>query len=136
MRALLSGQITAIPPVWINVIDVRDVADLHIRAMTSPVAAGQRYLGLAGDSMSFAAAAEALRGALGSAGAKIPTRKVSGWVVRAMGAVNPQLREIRPQLTRRPASNAKARRDLNWTPRTNEEAVIATGESLVRLGLV
>ena len=48
VRALLSGQITAIPPVWINVIDVRDVADLHIRAMTSPVAAGQRYLGLGG----------------------------------------------------------------------------------------
>jgi dihydroflavonol-4-reductase len=105
--------------------------------MTAPQAAGQRYLALAGEPISFHGIALALRERLGEAAAKTPTRSAPAWLLRLLATVQPALRETVPQLgVVRRASNAKARKELDWSPRTNEEAVTATGESLVRLGLL
>ncbi|MFJ9566405.1 NAD-dependent epimerase/dehydratase family protein [Streptomyces fuscichromogenes] len=115
----------------------RDVADLHLKAMTSPAAAGQRYLALAGEPVSFGQIALALRSRLGEAAAKAPTRSAPAWLLRLLSTVSPQLRETVPQLgVVRRASNAKAREQLGWAPRPNEESVVASARSLVRLGLL
>ncbi|MCI3244263.1 SDR family oxidoreductase [Streptomyces spinosisporus] len=137
IHAMLTGGMQAAPPIWTNTVDVRDAADLHLRAMTAPQAAGQRYLALAGEPISFHGIALALRERLGEAAAKTPTRSAPAWLLRLLATVRPALRETVPQLgVVRRASNAKARKELDWSPRTNEEAVTATGESLVRLGLL
>ncbi|KAK1177083.1 aldehyde reductase [Streptomyces sp. NBS 14/10] len=137
IHAMLTGAMRAAPPVWTNTVDVRDAADLHLRAMTAPQAAGERYLALAGEPVSFHHIALALRTRLGEAAAKAPTGSAPTWLLRLLATVNPALRETVPQLgVVRRASHAKARKELDWSPRSNEDAVTATAESLMRLGLL
>lgn len=137
IHAMLTGAMRVAPPVWTNTVDVRDVAELHIRAMTAPGAAGQRYLALAGEPISFHQIALALRAALGGAASKAPTRSAPAWLLRRLSRVRPPLREMVPQLgVVRRAGNAKAREQLGWSPRSNEESVVASADSLVRLGLL
>ncbi|MFJ2017630.1 SDR family oxidoreductase [Streptomyces nodosus] len=137
IHAMLTGGMRAAPPIWTNTVDVRDAADLHLRAMTAPQAAGQRYLALAGEPISFQHIALVLRARLGEAAAKAPTGTAPAWLLRLLAVINPALRETVPQLgVVRRASNTKARKELEWFPRSNEDAVVATAESLVRLGLL
>ena len=50
---------------------------------------------------------------------------------------DPAVKQIVPELGKmKNATNEKARRVLGWAPRSNEEAIVATAESLVRLGLL
>ena len=80
---------------------------------------------------------DVLRAHLGEAAARVPTREVPDSLVRALALVNPEARGILPDLGKvRRASNEKARRVLGWEPRSNEEAILATAQSLMRLGLV
>ena len=137
IQALLSGYLPVAPPMWMNLVDVRDVVDLHVRAMTAPEAAGERFLAVAGEPISVRDIAAALRAGLGSAAAKAPTRVAPAWVWKGLALVAAPLREITPQLNLvRRASNAKARTVLGWSPRSNEEAAVVCGESLLRLGIV
>ncbi|MFQ3560670.1 NAD-dependent epimerase/dehydratase family protein [Streptomyces gramineus] len=137
VHAMLTGGMRAAPPIWTNTVDVRDAADLHLRAMTAPQAAGQRYLALAGEPVSFHHIALTLRERLGEVAAQAPTRSAPAWLLRLLATVRPALRETVPQLgVVRRASHAKARKELDWVPRSNEDAVVATAESLVRLGLL
>jgi nucleoside-diphosphate-sugar epimerase len=74
---------------------------------------------------------------MGAAAKKVPTRRLPDWVLRAIAIFDPTVRQVVPELgNEKRASNEKARRVLGWTPRSNEEAIVATAESLVRLGLL
>lgn len=134
IAAMLEGGMRVAPPVWTQVVDVRDVADAHVRAMTSPAAAGQRFIATAGEPLSFLQIAQVLRSRLGAAAAKAPTRAVQGWLVKALAPVIPRMRELAPQVNIiRRASNAKTRDVLGWQPRTPQETVVASAQSLVLL---
>jgi dihydroflavonol-4-reductase len=92
---------------------------------------------VAGDFMSILEMAKVLRSRLGAAAKKVPTREVPNWVVRLVAMKDPAAKQILPELGKRKnATNEKAKRMLDWAPRSNEEALVATGESLVRLGLL
>ena len=137
LQRLLDGFLPGIPNLSFNVVDVRDVADLHLRAMKDPAANGERFLAVAGDSMSVQEIAQLLRANLGPSAKGVPTRMLPNWILRLIGRFNPAVQEMVPNLGKvRMASNEKARRVLGWTPRSNEEAVLATAESLLRLGLL
>ena len=73
IKSMLAGQMRSAPPIWTNVVDVRDAADLHLLAMTAPEAAGQRYIAAAGDPISFHDISLALRRRLGEAASKAPS---------------------------------------------------------------
>ncbi len=137
LKSMLDGGIPANPRLQFGVVDVRDVADLHLRAMTNPAAKGERFLALAGEAMSLAQIARVLRDNLGALAARVPTREVPDWLVRLSALRNAAVREILPQLgQQKSASNEKARRLLGWQPRSNEEAILATAHSLQKLGLL
>jgi len=137
LKSMLEGAIPANPRLQFGVVDVRDVADLHLRAMTDPAAKGERFLALAGEAMSLAQIARVLKDNLGALAARVPTREVPDWLVRLSALRNPAVREILPQLgQQKSASNEKARRLLGWQPRSNEEAILATAHSLQQLGLL
>ncbi|HEV7984801.1 MAG TPA: aldehyde reductase [Steroidobacteraceae bacterium] len=132
---MLEGGMPRCPRLYFGAVDVRDVADLHLRAMTHPAAKGERFLAVAGDAMSLLEIANVLRRRLGTAASKVPTREVADWLLRLAALFNPMVRQIVPELgKRKTATNEKARRVLDWAPRSNEEAIVATAESLVRLG--
>jgi nucleoside-diphosphate-sugar epimerase len=137
LLGLLNGQVPAVPNGTTTGVDVRDVADLHLRAMTHPDAAGERFLAVEGDPIRFPDLAKLLRARLGSNAKRVPTRVLPDWLVRVGALVNSELRAVAPQLGRsQRSSNEKARRMLGWQPRPLDEAIVASAESLVRLGLV
>jgi nucleoside-diphosphate-sugar epimerase len=137
LKGLMDGAVPGLPRMSFGVVDVRDVADLHLRAMTHPAAKGERFLAISGDFMPVKDIAAVLRERLGPAAARVPTREVPDWVLRMAGLINPQIRQVATEIGKsRNASGEKARRLLGWAPRPREEAVAATAESLLRLGLL
>jgi nucleoside-diphosphate-sugar epimerase len=133
---LLKGM-PGCPRLYFGVVDVRDVADLHLRAMTHPAARGERFIATSGDIMSMLAIATVLRGRLGDAARKVPTRELPSWLVRAVARFDRNLATLVPLLdsTRR-ATSAKAERVLGWRPRSPEDAIVATAESLIKFGIL
>jgi nucleoside-diphosphate-sugar epimerase len=136
IRMMLDGQMRAAPRIGFGLVDVRDVADLHVRAMIDPKAKGERFLAVAGEPMWMIDIARVLRERLGAAAKAAPTRQMPDWLVRFLAIFVPVLRHATPQLSiLRRVSNEKARQVLGWSPRANEEIIVATGEALVNLGL-
>ncbi|HEY9499165.1 MAG TPA: aldehyde reductase [Terrimesophilobacter sp.] len=134
---LLKGRVPGLPRVSFGLVDVRDVADLHLRAMTDPAAKGERFLAAADGILTIPEVAHVLREKLGEMARRVPTRTLPDWTVRLAAAIDPSLREVSRRLgNHREVSNAKARRILGWAPRSNEELLVATAESLAELGLV
>ena len=137
VKMLLDGAIPGCPRISFGVVDVRDVAELHLRAMVDPAAAGQRFIASAGEVMSLLEVARSLKSSLGDSANRVPTRGLPDWIVRLGAVFSPGLRQLVPQLGKvRGGSSAKAQRLLGWKPRSREEAVAAAGESLIRLGLL
>jgi nucleoside-diphosphate-sugar epimerase len=137
VQRLMDGAIPGCPRLSFGIVDVRDVADLHLRAMTNPAAKGERFLAVAGDFMSMQEIAGLLRARMGDAARRVPTRVLPDWMVRLTSLFDRSVAQIVPELGNlKTAANEKARRVLGWVPRSNEEAIIATAESLVRLGLL
>ena len=105
--------------------------------MTNPAARGERFLSVAGEFMRLIRVATTLRQGLGEAAKKAPSRELPNWVVRLAALRDSGVRQFVPELGKvRNATNEKSRRLLGWSPRSPEDAIIATGESLMRLGLV
>lgn len=137
VQRLMDGALPGCPRLWFGCVDVRDVADLHIRAMTSPAAGGERFLAVAGDFLSMREIAGALKAGLGAEAARVPTRELPNWLVRIVALFDPAAKQLLPELgKRRNASNAKARALLGWAPRSSEESVVATARSMIDLGLL
>ncbi len=137
VKSMLDGAMPGCPRLYFGIVDVRDVAALHLLAMTHPDAKGERFLAVAGDFLSLFQIAGVLRKRLGAAGQKAPKRELPDWLVRLGAPVNPTARQVLPELGKvKNGSNAKARRVLGWTPRSSEDALVATAESLLRFGLV
>jgi nucleoside-diphosphate-sugar epimerase len=137
VQRLLDGAIPGCPNLSFGVVDVRDVAELHLIAMTHPAAAGQRFLAAAGKAMSFLEIAHLLKKSLGPAAKRVPTRRLPSWILRIIAIFDRPVRSVIPELDKvKEVSNEKAKRLLGWSPRSNEEAVLATAESLIRLGLL
>lgn len=135
VKRLMDGQ-PGCPKINTGVVDVRDVADLHLRAMTSPAAAGERFLATAGESLWLVDVATVLRRRMGAAARKVPTRVLPNWLVRLVALGNPAMKSVVPLLdVNFNATSEKARRVLGWSPRSSEEAIVAAAESLIRLGL-
>jgi nucleoside-diphosphate-sugar epimerase len=136
IRSMLDGEVPACPPFGSSWVDVRDVADLHVRAMTDPAAAGERWLASAGRSLRIVEVARILRQRCGDRAAKAPTRELPLALARLLSRFNPQLRALRPQLGRDfDGTSAKAERVLGWTPRPVENTIADTAESLVVHGV-
>jgi len=136
VKRLMDGM-SGCPKIYFGVVDVRDVAELHLMAMTHPEAKGERFIATAGNCISMFDVAKALRRRLGTAAAKVPNRQLPNWFMRFAALRNAALRPMLPQLGKiRNSTGEKARRVLGWAPRSSEDAVVATAESLLRLDLL
>jgi nucleoside-diphosphate-sugar epimerase len=134
VQRMLDGDLPALPKFAMGYVDARDVADLHLRAMTDPAAAGERFLAISGHSLRVREIAAILRDRLGDRAGKVPTRELPVWTARALARVNPGLRLLRPQLGRNfDATSERAQRVLGWSPRLIEDTIADTAESLLAL---
>lgn len=125
---MLGGNMPFLPPVRLHMVDVRDLADLHVRALLSPAAVGQRYLAV-GESFSFRDVAEVLRAL--PVGERVARRQMPAWLLRFLSPVNPQVRQLASLLDRSaPMSAEKAALDLDWRPRPVRDSILDTAASL------
>ncbi|MBD0691170.1 NAD-dependent epimerase/dehydratase family protein [Streptomyces sp. CBMA123] len=131
IRRLLAREIPAVPNIGWNIVDVRDIAELHLLAMTSPAAAGQRYLG-SGTFLWYRQIARILRERFPDEAAKVPVRTMPDLVVKLLARRNPQLAMVRHELGRiRLVDSSKARTQLGWQPRPTEQTIIDTAAALI-----
>ncbi|HEX3915842.1 MAG TPA: aldehyde reductase [Caulobacteraceae bacterium] len=136
VERLLGGRVPGIPRLGWNLVDVRDVADLHIRAMTAPEAAGQRFIA-AGHWAWMADVATVLKARLGEGARKVPTRKAPDFLLHLMGLFDKDIAGVASGLGRKhDFSSAKAQSVLGWRPRPMEESIVDCGKSLIAEGVV
>jgi len=137
VRRLMDGDVPGLPRMTLGAVDVRDVADLHLRAMTDPAARGERFLAVSGDFLSMLEIAEVLKARMGDAARRVPTRQLPNWLVWLASLRDPAIKQVLPELGKmKNGTNEKARRLLGWAPRSREDALAATAESLMQLGLL
>lgn len=136
---MLNGELPGLPDLSFGIVDVRDVASLHIKVMEAPNAAGQRYLAISDElSVSAKDIAMILKDGLPAKESKgVPTRVLPHFLLKlaapfdkSIGAVIPELGVVRP------TSSAKAKRELGWEPRSAREAILSSAESLKKTGRV
>src|SRR5262249_9121578 len=123
------------PRLYFGVVDARDVADLHLRAMTAPAAKGERFIASAGEIMSMLDIAAVLKARLGSAAAKVPSRELPNWLVRFGGLFSPTIRTLVPLLDNtRSATSAKAERVLGGEARPRGNTILPPAQNPLKCG--
>lgn len=137
VQRLLNGDIPGCPHLSFGVVDVRDIATLHLLAMTNPAAAGERFLGISPPVMSMQEIALTLKKRMPKESKKTPIRTLPNFLIRLFALFDAEIASVTPSLGRRvDATNEKAKRLLGWEPRSREDAIVASAESLVKLGLL
>ncbi|MEQ5840653.1 NAD-dependent epimerase/dehydratase family protein [Paraburkholderia acidicola] len=133
---LLAGKVPAIPNVGFNIVDVRDLVELHIEAMLAPQAAGQRFLA-SSDFLWLGDIARLLRENLGDHAAKVTSRRLPDFILRITALFQADARFMVSMIGRRPRFNtALASTLLDWHPRPASVAVLDCARSLLKAGLV
>ncbi|KAL6800853.1 NAD(P)-binding protein [Trichoderma sp. SZMC 28013] len=135
---LMDGSIGKCPRTYFNIVDVRDLADLHIRAMLDPAAKGERFIASSdGKPLALFDVARTISQGRPEKASKVPTGEMPSWVVRIAGIFSPTARQVVPVLdVIRALKNEKSKMTLGWTPRTPQETILDTVDSLVEHGIV
>jgi len=129
---LIDGSLPGLPRMSFPIVDVRDLADLHVRALTTQAAADQRYIA-SGPVLWMADIAETIRRESPSSAKRVPRRNLPDWLVRLSALFDPVTRSRLFELGKyRPVSSAKALRDFGWEPRPPATTIRDTVASLER----
>lgn len=136
VKRLIDGSLPGLPHFGWPLVDVRDIADLHIRALRTPHAAGQRFIG-AGPFYWMEDIARVLREHVPEVAGKVPKRRLPSWLVRLSSVFDPVVRDRLYELDKeRSVSAEKAKRELGWVPRSNDDTITGTARSLLAEGVV
>ncbi|KAL7805223.1 hypothetical protein V8C44DRAFT_341200 [Trichoderma aethiopicum] len=138
VKKLMDGSISRCPKTYFNIVDVRDLADLHIRGMLDPAAKNERFIASCdGRPLALIDVARIISQGRPDKAKKVPTGELPSWVVKLAAIFSPAARQMVPVLdVVRPINNEKARNVLGWTPRSAEDTIIDTVDSLVEHGIV
>lgn len=133
LKNMIDGTMKAIPNLVMGIVDVRDLIDLHIRAMENPDANGQRFLALSDGTLSLPQIAKLIKEKMPDTAKHISTKVLANWQVKIAALFNDKAKAIAQMLgVNRNASNEKAKTILGWQPRSNTEAVLAAVDSMVK----
>jgi dihydroflavonol-4-reductase len=136
VRKLLQGSYPACPDLGWGIVDVRDVADLHVRALTAPGMAGERFIA-SGPFLKMIDIARILKERLGLEANKVPTRKAPDFLVRLLALFDPVARQVVGELGKVKIMDAgHAKTVLDWVARASEDSIVDTARSLIDLGIV
>jgi dihydroflavonol-4-reductase len=134
VKRLLSGKDPMVPAFGLPVVDVRDVAEMHLRTLERPETAGRRYIASAG-SLWMAQMGAILKAA--HPARRIPSRTAPNLLMRMLALVDPEVRAVLPTLgTLDHMSNARARAEMGMDFLPEDEALRATAAALISRGLV
>ena len=137
VEQLMNGKMPATPNVSFGIVDVRDVAEIHIKAMKNPNAKGQRFLASSDILTSLPEIAKILHSQPNEFAKRVTTKVLPDWMVKVLSIFKPELQQVASQLGKvKVLSNEKAKTVLNWQPRSKETIVVDTAESLIKFGIV
>ena len=132
----LEGALPGYPNLGFGIVDVRDVADIHVRALNAPGFVNERFIA-SGPFLMMRDIGMILREHLGREARKVPTRNLPDFLVRLSGLFDPVVRQVTSELGKvRDVDASHARDVLGWTPRPASESIVDTARSLIDLGLV
>lgn len=136
IKKLLEGSMPGMPNLGFGIVDVRDVADMHLRCLTAPNMAGERFI-CSGPFLMMDQVAAILREGLGPQARKVPKLKLPNWLVRIAARFDPVISQVIGELgKRRESPPVHAREVLGWVPRPAEESILDTARDMIRLGIV
>lgn len=136
IKKLLEGSVPGLPNFGFSVVDVRDVADLHVRCLTTPGLAGERFIA-AGPFLWMRDLAKILRDGLGEQARKVPTQSLPNFLVKLVGLFDPVIKQVVGELGNvRDTSAQRALDKLGWKTRPAEESIVDTARDMIRLGVV
>jgi dihydroflavonol-4-reductase len=136
VKKLLQGSLPGCPDFGFGIVDVRDVADLHVRALNAPGMAGERFIA-SGPFLKMIDIAHVLKERLGAEASRVPTRRLPDFLVRFSALFDPVVKQVVGELGKvrhMDASHAKA--VLGWRTRAPEDSIFDTARSLLDLGIV
>ncbi|QJD97340.1 aldehyde reductase [Mucilaginibacter robiniae] len=138
LQNLLDGSMKMAPNIPLNVVDVRDVADLHIRAMTNPAASGQRFIASADGQITLPQIAALLREKRPEVSQQVSAKTLPDWVIRLGSLFSSRAQEgLMFIKMNRNVSNQKAKTILKWKPiATQEDTLLAAVDSIVKYKLL
>lgn len=136
VKKLLEGSMPGIPSFGFSIVDVRDVADLHVRCLTAPDMAGERFIA-AGPFLWMGDVAAILKQGLGEQAKKVPTRKLPNFLLKILALFDPIVKQVVGELDNvRDASSQHAKDKLGWQTRDAAESILDTARDMIRLGVV
>lgn len=136
VKKMMDGSFPGAPDLGFCVVDVRDVADIHVRALTAPDLDGERFFA-AGKFFKLHDIAMLLKERLGEEGRKIPSRKLPDWLMKIVSIWDPVARQVKSELGKvRHADVSHAKEKLGWQTRDEEQTIIDTARSLIDHGVV
>lgn len=136
IQRLLKGDMPMIPNLILPYVDVRDVADASVAAMTASEAADHRHI-LTNESWPLSKVAQTLRASLADGGSNIPTRRLPSWIAPVVALFDKSLRDSSTYLdVRRRYDTSSGIRLLGHPLRTTEEALLASARSVLDRRLV
>ena len=139
VQRLLDGSVPALPDVGFSIVDLRDIAALHVLALEAPAdkVRDGRFIGSSGSFFKFADVAKVLRDEFGPQARKVPTRRMPAFGVRILALFMPAAKQLLGEIGRtRATSSAHAQSVLGWKPRPPEESIIDCARSLIEHGVV
>lgn len=136
VQKMMDGSFPGVPDLGYCIVDVRDLADLHVRVLTAPDMDGERFFA-AGKFFKMHAMAMVLKERLGDEAGKVPTRKLPDWLMKLVALWDPVVRQVKSELGKvRHADASHAKEKLGWQTRDEEETIIDTARSLIDNGVV
>ena len=136
VKKLMDGSMPGCPNLGFGIVDVRDTADLHVRALTAPNMAGERFIA-SGPFLMMGEIAKVLKAGLGDQASKVPTRNLPDFLVRMGAMLDPVLKQVIGELGKtRNMDAAHAKAVLGWQTRPPEESILDTARSLIAMGII
>ena len=136
IKKLMDGSIPGLPRLGFGIVDVRDVAAMHVQLLTEAGVDGERFIA-SGPSLWMEEVAAILRSGLGADARRVPTRRLPTWLMRILANFDPTIRQVKGELGNVRENDAShARERLGWVPRPAEESILDTARDLIRLGVV
>lgn len=136
IKKLMDGSMPGLPRLGFGIVDVRDVAAMHLQLLTEAGVDGERFIA-SGPFMWMEDVATILRSGLGADGRMVPTRRLPTWLMRILANFDPVIRQVKGELGNVRENDAShARERLGWVPRPAEESILDTARDLIRLGVV
>ena len=134
IERILKGRDPMMPSFGFPMVDVRDVAEMHLRALQRPETIGRRYIAASG-SMAMVDMGRTLKAAYPTR--RIPTREAPKALVKLLSLFDPAIKTILPKLGHlERVSNARAVSEMGMEFIAPKAALLASADWLVKHGRI